>query len=105
MDVFALHIPMHQVPAPLVTMLTAFLLVPANHVAVAERTPPFGCGLGAPALTLAAVLALAAPVPADLQDLRGERAPPPSGSASTDTRQSPRRRPRIGASTRQDGHP
>lgn len=74
MDVFALHIPAHQVPAPMVTMLTAFLLVPA------PTTWPWP---NAPLLSLrarlAAVLALAAPVPADLQDLRGERAPPPLG--------------------------
>jgi hypothetical protein len=74
MDVFALHIPMHQVPAPLVTMLTTFLLV---------RRQPRGRGRTHPSFRLrarlAAVLALAAPVPADLQDLRGERAPPPLG--------------------------
>jgi len=79
----------------------------ANHVAVAERTPPFGCGLGWPPSRPLPHPSRPLPHPSrpTSRSYAGNGRLLPSDSASTDTRQSPRRRPRIGVSTRQDGHP
>jgi hypothetical protein len=74
MDVFAFHITVHFIPAPVLTSLGLFLLALAGYALVMTGRPrPAAAGLGA--LAAAAVLATvglvaAAPIPDDIQDLR-----------------------------------
>jgi hypothetical protein len=74
MDVFAFHITLHFIPAPLITMLGLFLLALAAYGLAASRHPWYatttliaGTGL------LLAALAMAAPIPGSLADLHLDR--------------------------------
>ncbi len=74
MDVFAFHITIHFIPAPLLTMLALFLLtLVAYGLAMSRRRLPAAGTLTAAAAVLAAALALAAPVPDDIHDLLVDR--------------------------------
>jgi hypothetical protein len=71
MDVFALHVTIHFVPAPLATLLVFFSLSLAALVAAdaGSRRLALGCaGLGVVVLALA--LTLRAPVPHSVEELR-----------------------------------
>ncbi len=74
MDVFAFHITIHFIPAPLLTMLALFpLTLVAYGLAMSRRRLPAAGTLTAAAAVLAAALALAAPVPDDIHDLLVDR--------------------------------
>lgn len=69
-DVFAFHITLHFVPAPLSTMLVLFVLTLLAYGLAASRKPVLASGtlLAATGILLAA-LALAEPIPDSLADL------------------------------------
>jgi hypothetical protein len=74
MDVFAFHITLHFIPAPLLTMLALFLLALLAYGLTASRRPRTGAstlGVGAAVLTVA--LAMAEPLPDSIHDLRTDR--------------------------------
>jgi hypothetical protein len=74
MDVFAFHIALHFVPAPLITMLVLFVLTLLAYGLAASRKPVLATGalLAATGILLAA-LALAEPIPDSLADLHVDR--------------------------------
>lgn len=74
MDVFAFHITLHFIPAPLVTMLMLFALTLAGYGLAASRRrwPTLGTlalGTG----VLAVSLGVAAPIPGSLAELHVDR--------------------------------
>jgi hypothetical protein len=74
MDVFAFHITLHFIPAPLLTMLALFLLALLGYGLTASRHPRAAAGtLGAGIVILNVALALAEPLPHSIQDLRADR--------------------------------
>lgn len=74
MDVFAFHITLHFIPAPLLTMLALFLLtLLAYGLAVSRHTRTAATSLGIGAVILSVALALAAPLPGSIHDLRTDR--------------------------------
>jgi hypothetical protein len=74
MDVFAFHITVHFIPAPLLTMLALFLLTLVGYgLAMSRRRLPAAGTLTAAGAVLAAALALAGPIPDDIQDLLVDR--------------------------------
>jgi uncharacterized membrane protein YphA (DoxX/SURF4 family) len=74
MDVFAFHITVHFIPAPILTALALFLLALAGYALIQPGRPrPAAAGLvalTAGALLATAALWAAAPIPEDIQDLR-----------------------------------
>jgi len=74
MDVFAFHITIHFIPAPLLTMLALLLLTLAAYgLAMSRRRLPAVGTLTAVAAVLATALALAGTIPDDIQDLLVDR--------------------------------
>jgi hypothetical protein len=74
MDVFAFHITIHFIPAPLLMMLAVFLATLAAYgLAMSHRRAPAVAALAAAAAVLVAGLALARPIPDDIQDLLVQR--------------------------------
>jgi hypothetical protein len=74
MDVFAFHITLHFIPAPLLTVLALFLLALLAYGLAASRhllTAATTLGIGVVILSVA--LALAAPLPGTIHDLRMDR--------------------------------
>jgi hypothetical protein len=73
MDVFAGHITIHFAPQPLLLALAAFLLALTGYGLAASRRVRGAAGaVGASVAVLAAGVALAAPVPTSVQDLRSD---------------------------------
>lgn len=71
MDAFALHISVHFIPAPLVTMLVVFAVALAAERAAAHgRRRLASAGVAASTLIVATGLALRSPLPDTLQDVR-----------------------------------
>ena len=71
MDVFAFHITVHFIPAPLITLLVVFLLsLAAYGLAMSGRVRLAAAALAASAVACTAALSVAAPIPADIEDLR-----------------------------------
>jgi hypothetical protein len=74
MDVFAFHITAHFVPAPVLTALAVFLLALFGYglamVGGRRSTTAGVVALGAGALLATWALAIAGPIPDDIQDLR-----------------------------------
>lgn len=74
MDVFAFHITLHFIPAPLITMLVLFLLALASYGLAASCRPWSAAGMLAVATGILLVaLALAEPLPDSLADLHTDR--------------------------------
>lgn len=74
MDVFAFHITIHFIPAPLVTMLAVFLLTLAAYgLAMSSRRPAAVGALTAVGGVLVAALAFAEPIPDDIHQLLVDR--------------------------------
>ncbi len=73
MDVFAFHITLHFIPAPLLTMLALFLLALLAYGLTASRHPLTGAALGIGAAVLTVALATAEPLPDSIHDLRAGR--------------------------------
>lgn len=74
MDVFAFHITLHFIPAPLVTMLVVFVLTLAAYGLAASRRPgPSTAVLVVATGVLVAALALAEPIPGSLAELHIDR--------------------------------
>lgn len=74
MDVFAAHITVHFIPAPVVTMLVVFLLsLTAYSLAMSWRTVAAATALAAGAVTFTAAWGLAAPIRVDIEDQRVDR--------------------------------
>lgn len=92
MDAFALHITIHFIPRPLLTMLAVFLLalLGCGLATTGRRRVAVATTLAA-GLVLAAAVPLAAPVPNDIQDLRADprlayhHPPPPGQPAASPT--------------------
>ncbi len=74
MDVFAFHIRIHFIPAPLVTMLVVFLLTLLGYgLAMSRRRVLAVVTLVLAGAVLVAALAMADPIPAHVQDLLVDR--------------------------------
>jgi hypothetical protein len=73
MDVFALHITVHFIPAPVLTALVLFLLATAGYgLAMSRQRRAAAGGLIAASATLAVAVAFAAPLPSSIEDLRND---------------------------------
>jgi hypothetical protein len=73
MDVFALHITVHFIPAPVLTALVLFLLATACYgLAMSRRRRAAAGGLIAAGATLAVAVTFAAPLPSSIEDLRDD---------------------------------
>jgi hypothetical protein len=73
MDVFALHISVHFIPAPVLTALVLFLLATASYgLAMSRRRRAAAGGLIAAGATLAVAVTFAAPLPSSIEDLRDD---------------------------------
>jgi hypothetical protein len=71
MDVFALHITVHFIPAPVLTVLVLFLLATAGYgLAMTRRRRAAVGGLIAAGATLAVAVTFASPLPSSIEDLR-----------------------------------
>jgi hypothetical protein len=74
MDVFAFHITLHFIPAPLLTMLGLFLLTLAAYGLATTHRPRLALGaLGLATGLLITALALAEPLPTSLTELTTDR--------------------------------
>jgi hypothetical protein len=71
MDVFAFHITLHFIPAPLITMLTVFVLTLAAYGLVMARCRWAAAAvLAIAAAAVVIALALAAPIPHSVEEIR-----------------------------------
>jgi len=74
MDVFAFHITLHFIPAPLIIMLVLFLLTLAAYGLATSRRPWVATGMLAVATgVLVGAVAAAAPIPDRLADVHVDR--------------------------------
>ena len=71
MDVFAVHISLHFIPAPLATMFAVFAVsVGSWAAAVLGRRPVAGAGMTAAVLITAVAVVVREPIPDTLQEVR-----------------------------------
>lgn len=74
MDVFAFHITLHFIPAPLLTMLALFVLTLLAYGLAASRHVRTGAAtLGTGVAVLTVARAMADPLPDSIHDLRADR--------------------------------
>jgi hypothetical protein len=73
MDVFALHITVHFIPAPVVTVLVLFLLATLGYgLAISRRRRAAAGSIVVAGAAFAVAVALAAPLPSSVDELRND---------------------------------